>query len=553
MIISIPQIACQDFLCKDKATLVSVLGSRIRIAFALGLAFLCLTAQTHAQNGLSQIKQRGVLIFATDPTYPPFEYMDKDKMIGFDVDIGNEIAKDLGLKSKWIGLEWAGVLGSLESGKCDLAMAGITITEERKGKGYVFSRPYFLSGQEIVRRKGDTRISKPQDLIDKKVAVQQETTGQFAIAKLGVPKEHMVKFDQVQDGLMDVRNGRSDATVGDLPALKSMIQKGFPELELVGEPFVKESLGIVAWKNDPDIIGLVNRSLSQIMVDGRYAAIYKKWFNEPLTTEIVGELENRKKQGSPVKELPLSEFATVQAKPRVGGSAFTFRWDILANAAPQLVKGAELTLILTFMSLGIGIPSGLILALLRISPVKVLNWISMVYVEIIRGTPLLMQIYVIYFVLPAIGIELSSFVAGVLALSLNAAAYISEIFRAGIESIDSGQMEAARSLGMDYPQAMTNVILPQTLRRVLPPLTNEAVALLKDSSLVSVVALAELMRVGKEIATNGGSPTTVYLGVAVFYLVMTLPLTWLVRRLENKWQPISRPRDGARRLKKVAA
>ena len=164
-----------------------------------------------------------------------------------------------------------------------------------------------------------------------------------------------------------------------------------------------------------------------------------------------------------------------------------------------------------------------------------------------------MQIYVIYFVLPAVGIELSSFVAGVLALSLNAAAYISEIFRAGIESIDSGQMEAARSLGMDYPQAMINVILPQTVRRVLPPLTNEAVALLKDSSLVSVVALAELMRVGKEIATNGGSPTTIYLTVAVFYLAMTLPLTWLVRRLEHKWQPISQPRAGARKLRKVGA
>jgi len=164
-----------------------------------------------------------------------------------------------------------------------------------------------------------------------------------------------------------------------------------------------------------------------------------------------------------------------------------------------------------------------------------------------------MQIYVIYFVLPSIGIQLASMQAGILALSLNAAAYISEIFRAGIESIDSGQMEAARSLGMDYRRAMANVILPQTLRRVLPPLTNEAVALLKDSSLVSVVALEELMRAGKEAATNGGSPTTVYLSVAVIYLIMTLPLTWLVRRLEEKWQPISRPRAGARRLRKVAA
>lgn len=505
------------------------------------------------QSSLPQIKSRGELVIATDPTYPPFEYMEKEKMVGFDVDIGNEIGKDLGLKVRWVGLEWAGVLGSLESGKCDLAMAGVTITEERKKHGYIFSRPYMLSGQEIVRRKGDNRINGPKDLIDKVVSVQQETTGQYAVQKLGVPKDRLLRFDQVQDGLMNVRNGKSDATVGDLPTIKAILQKGYPELEMVGEPFVKESLGIVVWKNNADLDGLINRSLALMMVDGRYAAAYKKWFKEPLTTSIVAELENRKGQGSPVKEIPLENFAKIERAPNMGGSAFTFRWDLVREALPQMLKGALLTIELTLLSLIFGIPSGLIFALMRISKAKPLKAIATVYVEIIRGTPLLMQIYVIYFVLPAVGLELSAMVSGILALSLNAAAYISEIFRAGIESIDSGQMEAARSLGMTYGQAMQNVILPQTVRRVLPPMTNEAVALLKDSSLVSVVALAELMRVGKEIATNGGSPTTVYVTVAAIYLAMTLPLTWLVRRLEDQWQPISRPRDGARTFKKVKA
>ncbi len=528
-------------------------AARFASLFAVGLALLGLAQVGHAQGVLPQIKQRGELIFATDPTYPPFETKEKDQIVGFDVDIGNEIAKDLGVKAKWIGLEWAGVLASLESGKCDLAMAGVTITAERKAKGYLFSRPYFLSGQEIVRRKGDLSISGPKDLVGKIIAVQQETTGQYAVARLGVPKDQMHRFDQVQDGLMDVRNGRAAATVGDLPTVRDMVRKGYPELELVGEPFVKETLGIVAWQNNKELIGLVDRSLSLMMVDGRYAAAYKKWFGDPLTTKIVGELEARKSEGSPVPEIPLETMSKVQAGAAVGGSAFTFRWDILRPAVPQLLKGAELTVTLTLLSLLIGIPGGLILSLCRISSLRGLKWLAMVYIEVVRGTPLLMQIYVIYFVLPAVGIELSSMVSGIAALSLNAAAYIAEIFRAGIESIDSGQMEAARSLGMDYLQAMTNVILPQTLRRVLPPLTNEAVALLKDSSLVSVVALAELMRVGKEIATNNGSPMTIYLSVAVFYLIMTLPLTWLVRRLENKWQPISRPRQGARRFRRVAA
>jgi len=443
----------------------------------------------------------------------------------------------------------------LESGKCDLVMAGVTITKERKDKGYVFSRPYFLSGQVIVRRKGDSRIEKPQDLLDKKISVQAETTGQFAVERLGVPKERMLRFDQVMDGLLDVRNGRSDATVGDLPTLKAILRESYSELEIVGGPFVKENLGIVAWRTKPELISLVNRALEKAFVDGTYAKAYQQWTGDPYTAATVAELEAVRNEGSKVADLP-AKLAPISANPQAAAkptSAFAFRWDILRDSWPLLLQGAKLTLVLTGLGLAIGIPVGLLLALIRLSPIVFLRPIAKVYVEIVRGTPLLMQIYVIYFVLPAIGIELGPFVSGVIALSLNAAAYIAEIFRAGIESIDSGQMEAARSLGLDYKGSMQWVILPQTLRRVLPPLTNEAVALLKDSSLVSVVALSELMRVGKEIATNSGSPTTVYLTIAACYLALTLPLTWLVRRLESAWQPISRPRQGARRLRKVAA
>ncbi|AIE85360.1 ABC transporter substrate-binding protein/permease [Fimbriimonas ginsengisoli] len=521
---------------------------RAWIRFLLLVVGMTASGVLHAQGIIDTIRSRGELVIATDATYPPFEYKKDGQIIGFDVDVATELARDLGVKLRWIDSEWAGVLGALESGKADLVMAGVTITEERKTKGYLFSRPYFLSGQVIARRKGDTRIQKPEDLKDKIVSVQQETTGQFAVQKIGVPKDHMLKFDQIQDGLLDLRNKKSDACVGDLPTIKAILSKGYPEIELAGPVFVKENLGIVAWKTHPELIAQVNRSLDRMMAGGAYARSYPQWFEEPYDTALVAALDKVKDQGSPVpaalEAATAHPIGTVQS---VGGSAFTFRWDLLKDALPILARGAVLTLELTALSLVFGVVGGLLLALARVSPFVLFRPFAVAYVEVVRGTPLLMQIYVIYFVLPAIGIGLSPFVAGVLALSLNAAAYTSEIFRAGIESIDSGQMEAARSLGMDYPTAMRWVILPQTLRRVLPPLTNEAVALLKDSSLVSVVALSELMRAGKEIATNSGSPTTVYLTVAVFYLVMTLPLTWLVRRLEQKWQPISRPR-----AKKVA-
>ena len=505
---------------------------------ALLLPILLLAAFGRAQSVVDAIRSRGELVIATDATYKPFETKMKSGggIEGFDVDVGGEIAKSLGVRIRWIDQEWSGVLGSLESGKADLVMAGVTITAERKAKGYLYSQPYFLSGQAIARRKGDAAIRKPGDLIGKTVAVQAETTGQFAVEKLGVPKDRQLRFDGIQEGLLDVQNGKSDACVGDEPTIKAYLPS-FPNVELTGPAFVKEDLGVVAWKGHGALVAKVNEALDAMIADGRYARFYEKWIGEPFTPALARELAAQKDQGSSLTG------AAMTAPAPSGG--FVFRFDVLRDALPRLLQGALLTLELTAVSLVLGVAGGLGLALLRLSPLRALRPPAVAYVEIVRGTPLLMQIYVIYFVLPAIlpsvFERIPPFLAGVLALSLNAAAYTSEIFRAGIESIDPGQMEAARSLGMGHRAAMRWVVLPQTVRRVLPPLTNEAVALLKDSSLVSVVALAELMRAGKELATDGGSPTTIYLSVALIYLAMTLPLTYLVRRLETRWGTERRP------------
>ncbi len=514
-------------------------------ALLLGL----LLPRANAQSSLDSIRQRGELIIATDATYPPFEYKEGEKLIGFDIEIGNEIARELGVKVRWTPMAWSGVLGALESRKCDLIISGVTITEERK-KTTAFSRPYFPSGQTIARRKGDMSVSKLADLKDRRVSVQEETTGQYALQKLGVPKDHINRFDKLEDGLTDVVNSKSDAAVADLPALKESLRKGYPQLELTGGLFTSEYVGVWMRKGEPQLRDAINRALGTILVDGRYARIYKYWIHEPLTTSIVADLDKHRGEGSAsVEEVDQASQSSVAA-PSAGKTEtasdnaphFSIDFGLIRAALPDLFRGARLTLLLTALALLIGIPLGLAVALARISPIPPLVWVAKVYVEALRGTPLLMQIYVIYFVLPSLRINLDPFTSGVIALSLNAGAYISEIFRAGIESIDTGQMEAARSLGMTYGMAMRWVILPQTVRRVLPPLTNEAVALLKDSSLVSVVALSELMRVGTELATSKGAPTTIYLAVALLYLCMTLPLTWIVRRLEEKYQPVSRPR-----------
>ncbi|MHB1346203.1 MAG: amino acid ABC transporter permease [Candidatus Humimicrobiaceae bacterium] len=210
-----------------------------------------------------------------------------------------------------------------------------------------------------------------------------------------------------------------------------------------------------------------------------------------------------------------------------------FNIPMMREVLPFLLKGALWTIIFSASSEVIGILFGLTTAIIRVTKIKVLSQFAVVYVDFFRGTPLLMQIIFVYYALPYVGINLPAPVAGIVALSINSGAYVSEIFRAGIESIDKGQIEAARSLGLSYMQAMRYVVIPQTMKRVLPPLTNEFVALIKDSSLLSVIAISELMRTAKEMMTWKMNPSSLT-AAAILYLIITIPLTRLVSYLEKK-------------------
>jgi len=211
--------------------------------------------------------------------------------------------------------------------------------------------------------------------------------------------------------------------------------------------------------------------------------------------------------------------------------------QFLELAMPLLLRGAWVTIQFTAVSAAFGVVIGLVVALARISRSPFLRGASTVYVEFFRGTPLLVQIFIIAFGLPSLlgdWANMPEFIAGVLALSLNSGAYTSEIFRAGIQSIARGQMEAGRSLGLSYPQTMWYIIIPQAVRVVVPPLGNELVALLKDSSLVSIIAVTDLMRAGREITGTTVRPFETYTLVAIMYLCMTLPLSLAVRSLERR-------------------
>ncbi|KPV42784.1 amino acid ABC transporter permease [Alicyclobacillus ferrooxydans] len=201
---------------------------------------------------------------------------------------------------------------------------------------------------------------------------------------------------------------------------------------------------------------------------------------------------------------------------------------------PLLLRGALVTLELTALGVLFGLVLGVIAALGRISHFWLFNVPARLYTWIIRGTPLLVQILIIYVGLPSLGITLPPFPAAVIALSINSGAYITEIIRAGIQSIDVGQMEASLSLGMTYGKAMRRIIFPQAYRRLLPPLVNEFVALLKDSSLVSVISMEELLRRGQEIYTANFKQMQTLILVGILYLIMTSIFVLVANRLEKR-------------------
>lgn len=214
----------------------------------------------------------------------------------------------------------------------------------------------------------------------------------------------------------------------------------------------------------------------------------------------------------------------------------SFDWSLIWDNIPILLQGAVITIQITVMAVGCGFFIGMIAALANLSRFKIVRLLVKCYVELFRGTPLLVQVFMIYFALPmVIGQSINPYVAAVTACSINSGAYVSEIFRAGIQSIDKGQMEAGRSLGLTWAQTMRYIVMPQAFKAIIPPLGNEFIAMMKDTSLVSVIGFEELTRRGQLIIARTYGSFEIWTAVAIIYLIMTLSISQLVAFLERRY------------------
>lgn len=212
-------------------------------------------------------------------------------------------------------------------------------------------------------------------------------------------------------------------------------------------------------------------------------------------------------------------------------------FKLMQSAFPLLIAGACITVEITALTVFFGMIIGICVSLVRMSDFKILRWMGNVYVDFIRGTPLLIQIFLVYFALPSIiGHRVDAYFAAISACSINSGAYMAEVFRGGIQSIDIGQMEAGRSLGMTWWQTMRYIILPQAFKRIIPPLGNEFIAMLKDSSLVSVIGFEELTRRGQLIIARTYASFEIWMAVAIIYLILTFTVARLTGLLERKFE-----------------
>lgn len=453
-----------------------------------------------AESALARIRSTGVLRVAIDATYPPMEFLEGGQPVGFDVDLARELARRLGVTAEFIVMDWDGILAGLTSGRYDIIVSSMNITPARQQQ--VDFIEYARMSQVFVTTRGRA-IRTEQELAGQRVAVQTNTTSQRWVEQLqqrGVPIQAIHPFPGATECFAAVKSGQADVVVIDEPVGRFFARRD-SAFVITGQALEPEPIGIAINKEDPDLYEALARAFEEIQRGGELKRLSERWFG--------GEL------GQAVKPQGFWSFSGEVVLPRV-------------------LQGLGVTLQLTLGAGVFGVALGLLVALARISRNQGIRGAAVGYITLFRGTPLLLQLLFIFFALPLIiGIRLGPMAAGLTALSLNAAAYIAEIFRAAIESIDKGQMEAARALGMSHELAMRRVILPQTFRRLIPPLVNELAALSKDTSLVMVIALPELLYQTKQVAGTYLRPE-VYAWAAVGYLIIVVTLSELARRLERR-------------------
>ncbi len=490
-------------------------GSPFRLLLAT-CALLLLAVPARAggagQSAIAKIKERGALLWGSDSEGgAPYVFPDpKDpsKLIGFELDIVEAIATRLGVRARMVQTAWDSLIPALERGDYDMAMNGLEIIPERE-KRVLFSRPYYVYTLQLMVRKDDDRIQSIHDLSGKKVGTLAGAVAHDMLKKIGGVD---IRSYSAAWPYEDLALGRLDAVFLDTP-IADYYGKPDTRLKYAGPPEGGGFYGIALRKKDWDLKKAIDQVIEDLLRTGELKRMYEKW---GLWDEAQTKL-----------------FAYASS-PDAGQRFRSESADApLYSFLPLLLEGAGITILLSVVSMALAIAIGLLLAVTRFYDPPLIGGIATAYVEIYRGTPLLIQLFIIYYGLPNIGIVLSPLVAAIIGLGMNYAAYEAEIYRGGIEAVPWGQVEAAASLGMPRSSTFQTIIFPQAFRISLPAVTNDFIALFKDSSIVSVIAMVELTKTYGILAATTLRYFELGLVVAILYFGMSYPLSILARRIER--------------------
>ncbi len=433
---------------------------------------------------------------------------DPSKLIGFELDIVEAIATRLGVSARMVQTAWDSLIPALERGDYDMAMNGLEIIPERE-KRVLFSRPYYVYTLQLMVRKDDDRIKSIHDLSGKKVGTLAGAVTHDMLKKIGGVD---IRSYSAAWPYEDLALGRLDAVFLDTP-IAAYYGKPDTRLKYAGPPEGGGFYGIALRKNDADLKKAIDQVIEDLLRTGELKRMYEKWglWDEAQTKLIA-----------------------YASSPDAGQQFRSESADApLYSFVPLLLKGAGITIILSTVSMALAIALGLLLAVTRFYDPPLIGGIATAYVEVYRGTPLLIQLFIIYYGLPNIGIVLSPLAAAIIGLGMNYAAYEAEVYRGGIEAVPRGQVEAAMSLGMPRSSTFQTIIFPQAFRISLPAVTNDFIALFKDSSIVSVIAMVELTKTYGILAATTLRYFELGLVVAILYFGMSYPLSILARRIEK--------------------
>jgi polar amino acid transport system substrate-binding protein len=479
-----------------------------------------------AADTLDAVRERGVLRWGGDASGGgPYIYQgDDNRLTGFEFDLAQYLAGQLGVRSEYVNWEWEMLPQKLQGGSIDIVLNGYEWSPER-ARLWLATVPYYIYNLRLMCRADDGSIKSWDDLRAagtsrrKRVGVLQgSAAARYLEGRFGNSIE-LMKYPEITSVLGLVQEGRLDATVQDDPVAVHY-GPAFPGLHVVGKPEAPGYYVIFLRRGDERLRDALNAAIEKGIGDGTLESLYEKY---GVWNEQQAELADLAAHWPPALAAEASE------------------WGNFPHYIRILLRAAWTTIELSLLSMPLAMAIGVLVAVGRLYGGAWLRWPLGAYVEVLRGTPLLLQLFVIYYVLPqATGFTLPEFWAGVLGLAINYSAYEAENYRAGLLAIPRGQMEAALALGMSTRTALRRVIVPQAVRIVIPPVTNDFIALFKDTSICSMIAVTELTGAYRFLFQSHPQYMIEFGALtAILYMLMSYPLSLLARRAETQFKRVA--------------